>query len=69
MSMAKVGFIMMVAFALSGCMSRTGPYVTSISSDGRGGLIVDKCMVTLNKWWNTMETDACSSSYVMLVKP
>lgn len=69
MNMAKFSLIAIVTIVLSGCMSRTGPYVTSISSDGRGGLVVDKCMVALNKWWGTMETDACSSSYVMLAKP
>lgn len=44
------------ALALSGC-STAGPYVTNISSDGTGGLIVEKCMIHYNPmgWVNNSD--------------
>ncbi len=45
---------------LSGCASTAGPFVTNISSDGQGGLIVEKCMVRLDRTINTVEASNCS---------
>ncbi|KKN95020.1 hypothetical protein LCGC14_0183470 [marine sediment metagenome] len=47
---------------ISGCSSRAGPFVTSISSDGRGGLIVEKCMAKFDPWMSTVNNDNCTST-------
>lgn len=49
-------------FVISGCSSRAGPFVTSISSDGRGGLIVEKCMAKFDPWMSTVNNDNCTST-------
>ncbi|OMG67260.1 hypothetical protein AUR61_002760 [Stutzerimonas balearica] len=49
-------------FVLSGCASKAGPFVTSISSDGRGGLIVEKCMAKFDPWMSTVNNDNCTST-------
>ena len=38
-----------LALILAGCSS-AGPYVTNISSDGNGNIIVEKNMVKYNGW-------------------
>jgi hypothetical protein len=50
------------AVIISGCSSRAGPFVTGISSDGRGGLIVEKCMAKFDPWMSTMNNDNCTST-------
>lgn len=50
------------AIVISGCSSRAGPFVTSISSDGRGGLIVEKCMAKFDPWMSTVNNDNCTST-------
>ncbi|NMC62246.1 MAG: hypothetical protein GYA55_03675 [SAR324 cluster bacterium] len=49
-----------------GCTSRAGPFVTNISSDGAGGLVVEKCMMSLNRQINTVENAECTSSNIKL---
>lgn len=48
--------------AITGCASKAGPFVTSISSDGRGGLIVEKCMAKFDPWMSTVNNDDCTST-------
>jgi len=43
------------------CVSHAGPFVTNISSDGRGGLVVEKCMARFDPWTSTVTNDACTS--------
>ncbi len=49
--MKKYLFVLIVGVMLSGCSS-AGPYVTNISSDGRGNLIIEKQTVRWN-WWTS----------------
>ncbi len=39
----------------TGCNSVAGPFVTNVSSDGQGGLIVEKNSVRLNRVFGTLE--------------
>jgi len=50
---------------LVGC-STAGPFVTSISSDGRGNLIVDKAHVEFNSFVGTISTKDATSSTINL---
>ncbi len=45
--------LIVLGVALSGCTS-AGPFVTSISSDGRGGIIIEKDTVYLNGFTGTI---------------
>lgn len=54
--------VVIAIFAISGCSSKAGPFVTSISSDGRGGLIVEKCMAKFDPWMSTVNNDNCTST-------
>ncbi|MDR1694227.1 MAG: hypothetical protein LBR70_03430 [Lactobacillaceae bacterium] len=57
--------ILIVCFIilLSGC-TKAGPFVTNISSDGAGGLNIEKCNVHLNAFMGTVSNDNCISSYI-----
>lgn len=57
-----------VALAISGCASQAGPFVTNISSDGKGGLVVEKCMVRLDRMINTVEASSCTNTSITLTK-
>lgn len=50
---------------LAGCTT-AGPYVTSISSDGRNGLNIEKCSVKLNAFMGTVSNTECTSQNVRL---
>jgi len=55
-----------VAAVVTGCASQAGPFVTGISSDGRGGIVVEKCMVRLDRMINTVEASSCTNSNIAL---
>ncbi|MDQ9451136.1 hypothetical protein RF145_08040, partial [Escherichia coli] len=44
-----LSLVFLSSVILAGCSSQAGPFVTNISSDGRGGLVVEKCMVRLDR--------------------
>ena len=54
------------AFALQGCASYAGPFVTSISSDGNGGLNVESCMVRLERITKNVSNADCTSEHIQL---
>ena len=60
--------ILFLALVACGCTSKAGPFVTAISSDGAGGLVVEKCMVSLNRQINTMENADCTNTNIKLSK-
>lgn len=53
---------------LTGCSS-AGPFVTSISNDGRGGLTVEKCMAHFNAFLGVVNNSECSSVNISLGNP
>jgi len=55
-----------VAASLCGC-STAGPFVTSISSDGQGNLVIEKAMVELNSFVGVITTKPGASSFVTVV--
>jgi len=60
-------FIFTFLIVLSGCSS-AGPYVTNISSDGAGGLIIEKCGAVMNGFTGTVSTGVCSTHQIVLQK-
>lgn len=57
-----------IAFFATGCSSKAGPFVSNISSDGEGGVVVEKCMVRLDRMINTVETADCTNTSIKLRK-
>lgn len=57
-------WIVITAWVLTGC-STAGPYVTNLSSDGNGGITVEKCMVHYNAmgWINNSD---CTNTSIKL---
>jgi type IV secretion system protein VirB7 len=62
--MKKLITIILLA-AVTGCSS-AGPYVTNISSDGAGGLSVEKCQVKYNGFGNYVSTGDCTHQNLKL---
>lgn len=61
-------FVVFLVLSTVGCSSQAGPFVANISSDGRGGLTVEKCMVRLDRMINTVETASCTTTQITLTK-
>lgn len=55
-----------LALLATGCTT-AGPFVTSISSDGRGGLIVEKSMVKYNSFMGTVSNESTTTTTINLV--
>lgn len=54
-------------FFVVGCTSKAGPFITNISSDGAGGLVVEKCMMSLNRMITTVENADCTNTSIKLL--
>ena len=63
--MKKVIMSMVLAISLTACTT-AGPYVTNISSDGNGGLNIEKCGVKMNAFMGTVSTSACTAQNIKL---
>lgn len=55
----------LILLTILGCSS-AGPFVTNISSDGQGGLIIEKCSVQYNKFTNSVSTKECTTTTIKL---
>ncbi len=67
--MKKVAALALLMLMIAGCASEAGPFVTNISSDGRGGIVVEKCMVKLQRQLSTVETSNCTNESITLTTP
>ena len=63
--MKNVIMSILLAMSLTAC-STAGPYVTNISSDGKGGLNIEKCGVKMNAFLGTVSTSECTSQHIQL---
>ena len=63
--MKNVIMSILLAMSLTACTT-AGPYVTNISSDGKGGLSIEKCVVYLNGFTVTVSTGECTSQHIQL---
>jgi len=60
--------IVVLLLSLAPACSTAGPFVTGVSSDGDGGLLVEKCCVQMNGFTGTIHNQNCSSSKVQLAR-
>jgi len=51
-----------VSFLVAGCATFAGPFVTNISSDGKGGIIVEKDTVRFDFWTSTISSGGTPTS-------
>mgnify|MGYP001767212975 CR=1 FL=1 len=51
---------------LVSCATTAGPFVTAISSDGAGGLVVEKCMARFDPWMGTVGNHNCNSANIQI---
>lgn len=56
---------LLIMISIVGC-STAGPFVTGISSDGKGGLIVQKGYVEYNYWTGTIGNKEASETIIKL---
>ncbi len=56
---------LLLVLVIAGCSS-SGPFVTNISSNGHGGLIVEKCKSDFNAMSGTASTGNCSTNEIQL---
>lgn len=62
----KKTFATLAAAAMLTACTTAGPFVTNVSSDGRGGLTIEKCAVKMNAFMGTVSNDQCSSQNIKL---
>ena len=63
--MKNVIMSILLAMSLTAC-TNAGPYVTNISSDGKGGLYIEKCGVYMNGFTVTVSTGECTSQHIQV---
>ena len=59
----RIAAIAIVCIAVSGC-TYAGPFVTNISSDGQGNLLIEKSMVEHNSFVGSITTTPHSTTLV-----
>ena len=61
--------ILLVAVIMFSSCTTAGPYVTNISSDGRGNLIVEKNTVHMNAFMGTVSSGDVPTTQVIRILP
>lgn len=65
----KKAMLAVVFLALAGCASTSGPFVTNISNNGKGELIVEKCMSKYDPWLSAVHTSDCQNYTIKTGNP
>lgn len=68
MKRLRPAFLFSLLLFSTGCTT-AGPFVTSISSDGRGGLIVEKSMVKFNSFTGTVSNENSTTTTIKISSP
>ena len=66
MEKSAILIILLLTLNLSGC-STAGPFVTNISSDGKGGLIIEKQKVQYNYLLGVVSNEGSSTTEIKVV--
>lgn len=59
-------YLLLAALLALGACTNAGSFVTSISSDGRDGLTIEKCQVHMNAFMGTVSNDNCTTTQIHL---
>ena len=68
MKKTTIIFALLIISTTAACSSKAGPFVTNISSNGAGGIVVEKCMVRLDRMINTVESADCTNTTIQIRK-
>ena len=63
--MKKLVLLALLTLCISAC-TNAGPFVTSISSDGNNGLIVEKCQLHMNALMGTVSNENCTNTQIKI---
>ncbi len=63
--MKKFVLLALLSLTISAC-TNAGPFVTSISSDGNNGLIVEKCQLHMNAFMGTVSNENCTNTQIKI---
>lgn len=66
---AGIAIIAAGAVTVAGCTTEAGPFVTNISSDGKGDILVQKNTVVVNGFTGTVSTGLNPTQEVIHVLP
>lgn len=58
-----------VAVTVAGCTTEAGPFVTNVSSDGKGNILVQKNTVLVNGFTGTVSTGSNPTQEIIRVVP
>ena len=58
--------IVIVSVLLLQACTTAGPFVSNLSSDGNGGLNIEKCSVKMNAFMGTVSNANCSSQHISI---
>ena len=62
-------FLVSVSVAIAGCTTTAGPFVTNISSDGQGNLVIEKAMVEYSQWSDGITTKNHTTTTIHIGAP
>lgn len=63
----KLRHLLIPITLLAGSCTTAGPFVTSISSDGQGNLVIEKSMVKFNAFMGTVSNESTTTHKVHFV--
>ena len=66
---AGIALTAAVAITVAGCTTEAGPFVTNISSDGKGNILVQKNTVLVNGFTGTVSSGQNPTQEVIRVVP
>lgn len=64
--MRKILYLLLVIFLISGC-STAGPFVTNVSTDGRGNLIIEKQTLVHDGFAGIISTKDLTTSTIQII--
>ena len=66
METVKCAIVLIALTILGGCTS-AGPFITNISSDGRGNLIVEKSRIKYNGFMGTISNEGGTTTTIRVI--
>jgi hypothetical protein len=66
---AVLAIMTVIVVTLAGCTTTAGPFVTNISSDGKGNLVVEKNTVIVNGFTGTVSVGGNPQQEIIRVLP
>jgi hypothetical protein len=66
---AGIAIATAVAVTLTGCTTEAGPFVTNVSSDGKGDILMEKNTVVVNSFTGTVTTGFHPTQELIRVVP